>query len=627
MPFREEINEEMNKGLFRRFLVGGIIWTVVIFALAFLEIRHLKYDLLRIIEDPTYAQATHWKIVASFCFIWFIGIAGLGYTLNHLIKTTTLAISEEKHRSIVENSNDVILLQTLSGKILDVNDRATELYGYSREELIGQQISDVISTKKPSSVKQANKNKLLAGEEVVYETTDRHKEGYEIPVEVSGRLVSREGDGIIQVFIRDIRERKEAERELIETNQKLAQAVIDIQEMAYKAEEANQAKSAFLSNMSHEIRTPMNAVIGMSEILEELIQDPQQKKYLEILKNNGKHLLSLVNDILDLSKIESGKIELIEEDVCLCDMFDEVGEIYRPLAEGKGIELVIYSPRRFPHPCGITIDIDKLRQILVNLIGNAIKFTDTGTITVDAMIVDGPELKISVQDTGKGIDERQLTNIFEAFQQGTRDGRNIYSGTGLGLTISKELVELMGGRIEVKSIIGKGSTFTVRVPFRPAEASIIKDKIEGKEQCRDKEVPADDPVAKNPIRILMAEDIEDNIILFQAYLKKENLVLDIARDGLEALKQYKSVMADPDQEPYALVLMDIQMPVMDGYESCRSIRDWEKKEGLEPVPMYSLTAFALKEEELKSMAVGCSGHLTKPIMKKTLIEVINRHRS
>lgn len=627
MPFREEINEEMNKGLFRRLLMGGIIWTIVLFTLAFLEIRHLKYDVLRIATDPAYAQATHSKIVASFCFIWFIGIAGLGYTLNHLIKTTTLAISEEKHRSIVENSNDVILLQSLSGKILDVNERATELYGYRREELIGQQVSDVISSKKSSDEKQANKYKLLAGEEVVYETADRHKDGYEIPVEISGRLVSREGEGVIQVFIRDIRERKEAERELIETNQKLAQAIIEIQEMAYKAEEASRAKSAFLSNMSHEIRTPMNAVIGMSEILEDLIQDPQQKKYLEILKNNGKHLLSLVNDILDLSKIEAGKIELIEEDVCLCDMFDEVGEIYRPLAEGKGIELVIYSPRRYPHPCGVTLDTDKLRQILVNLIGNAIKFTDTGTITVDAMIVDGPELKISVQDTGKGIDERQLTNIFKAFQQGTRDGRNIYSGTGLGLTISKELVELMGGRIEVKSIIGKGSTFTVRVPFRPAEASIIKDKIEGKEQCRDKEVPADDPVAKNPIRILMAEDIEDNIILFQAYLKNENLVLDIARDGLEALKQYKSVMADPDQEPYALVLMDIQMPVMDGYESCRSIRDWEKKEGLEPVPMYSLTAFALKEEELKSMAVGCSGHLTKPIMKKTLIEVINRHRS
>ena len=533
---------------------------------------------------------------------------------------------------------------------------------------------------------------------------------------------------------------------LSETHQRLI-------EQSERAKQANAAKSEFLARMSHEIRTPMNAISGMADLLLDTHLNEQQDQYVRIFRNNSERLLTLINDILDLSKVESGHLELENAPFELTAVLDKTLDLLAPLAHRKGLELIADIAPDLPAEfCG---DADRIQQILVNLVGNAVKFTQTGEVVV--RVEKDPEnparggLRFRVSDTGIGINARDLSAVFEPFVQADSSITRKAVGTGLGLAISKRLVELMGGKIWAESQVGAGSVFwftvTLELQAKPRNVSAVKyhdfsnlralvvddngtnrlllrrlleqwhievDEAEtGSQALRhlenqqsrhagynvvllDRRMPVMDgfdtaeQICNNPafqspvvlmlssdtqagdlararkmgihatlikpiksaklasalqkalhenlrelsagppqiaandhdknggIHILVAEDTEDNRFLINAYLEPEGYQIEMVENGAAAVE---SAMA----HRYDLILMDVQMPVKDGYTATQEIRAWEARQGLSPVPIVALTAHALKGEEARAREAGCSSYLAKPISKPKLDAEIQRH--
>jgi len=364
--------------------------------------------------------------------------------------------------------------------------------------------------------------------------------------------------------------------------------------------EASRAKSEFLANMSHEIRTPMNGIIGMQSLALGASDAEDRTGYLEAAQNSAYSLLAILNDILDVSKIEAGRLDIHRAPFSIRGAVDEVLQLVRHRAHDKGLQLVTNISGTTPD--ALVGDVVRIRQILTNLVGNAVKFTDRGRVEVrvDSRPSESDQLllDVSVIDTGIGIRPEHKDVIFEAFRQADSSTTRQYGGTGLGLTISARLVAIMGGTIAVDSTFGEGSQFRFTIPCKLAARESVA-------------TPAMSPGAPPPsaprrLRILLAEDNTVNQRLAKRLLEKRGHEVSIAGDGKQAVE---AAMLTP---PYDLILMDVQMPVMDGLEATRAIRRMENRQ-LSSVPIVAMTAFAMKADRERCLAAGMNGHLAKPI--------------
>ena len=504
-------------------------------------------------------------------------------------------------RSLIESNIDALMTTDPAGIITDVNKQMEALTGCTRDELIGAPFKDFFTDpeRAAAGIKLVLRDKKVTD----YELTARDRAGRQTVVSYNATTFYDRGRNLQGVFAaaRDVTERK-----LVEAELQQAKAV---------AESASRTKSDFLASMSHEIRTPMNSIMGIADLLAQTQLSEEQQKYVEIFQRSGENLLNLINDILDLSKVEASQLELERTGFSLTDHLEKLTEMVGPRAKDKGLALSISVADDVP--LGLIGDPTRLRQVLLNLLGNAIKFTNAGHVrlAVSMQVAAGeggspvrpfPTLQFTVTDTGIGIPADKLEGVFERFNQADSSTTRRFGGSGLGLTICRQLVELMDGHIWVESALGKGSVFSLCVPFELADAA---------------EFPATEPAAPGPqpdlppMRILLADDSPDNCTIILAYLAGTPYTVDIAETGAMVCDMFRA-------GSYDLVLMDRQMPVMDGLTATRNIRAWEAQQGKPATPIIALTASALKGDREMCLLAGCSAFLTKPIKQAVLLRAI-----
>ena len=645
-----------------------------------------------------------------------------------------LRLSQALARNIIDSSLDMIIVFDKERRILEFNRAAQDAFGYGLGEVLGQSMDLLFFEKAVGEHVYAT---AMQDGSYVQEVSTRRKDGTDFVCLLSASVLRDESSHILGVMSisRDITEQK--------------RTVAELRKAKEAAESANQAKTEFLAGMSHEIRTPMNAIIGMADLLWDTPLMPEQQEYVGIFRRAGLSLLALLNDILDLSKVEAGYLELERVAFDLREVIDKTSEMMAFRAHEKDLELACsVAPDVATNLVG---DPNRLKQVLLNLIGNAIKFTEKGQVVL--RVIRDPEIKqpgallFMVSDSGIGIPSDKIESVFERFVQADSSTTRKYGGSGLGLTISKRFVELMGGRIRVESTEGQGSTFSFTARFtvqsHPERHSVYETDLAGVKtlvaddnatnrlilnealsswgalvtevpggesallelqkdhatdpyqlvllDCRMPDLNGFDVVQKfmrtsslegmtvmvltsdsrsadiaksyklglggylvKPIRrsdlhkavtiamnrpkglgstgpsdsavqlgnhcvkILLVEDSADNALLVRAYLKKTRCEIDHAENGQAALDRFQG-------GHYDLVLMDMHMPVMDGYTATEHMRDWERRHGQQPIPILALTAFGMKEEVQKSLNAGCTEHLVKPIRKATLLAAIAKY--
>ncbi|MGR3179280.1 MAG: ATP-binding protein, partial [Candidatus Anammoxibacter sp.] len=553
--------------------------------------------------------------------VYIHNISGKTEKVSRLVESRTadLRASEAKVKAIVDTVINGIITIDANGAVASFNPAAEKLFGYKADEVLGKNIKMLMPEPFHANHDNYLSKYLLTGQKKVIgigrEVVGMRKDKTVFPVYLAVNEMKIEKERMFVGLIIDITEQKRAEEELMKANK-------NANILANAAEQASKSKSEFLARMSHEIRTPMNAILGMAELLQETELTVDQKKYIDVFSGAGKTLLLLINDILDLSKIEAGQIELEKIDFDLIKLLNQTVAIMEANAKTKGIELVVETKKDVP--AFLKGDPTRLQQVIINLIGNALKFTEKGSVSLSVKNVNNEEpgtLLFAVKDTGVGIPKDKQETIFESFSQADSSVTRKHGGTGLGLAISKKIVEIMGGEICIESEPGKGSVFYFTCKFDVRDKidhSTGKDKV-SKKLPKDGKEAAPDMVKNLPeLKILMVEDNSDNRLLALAFLKKTPFKIDIAENGKIAVDKFKA-------NAYDILLMDMQMPVMDGYTATSEIREWEKAQNLKHTPIVALTAHALKSEEQKSLDAGCDGHITKPINKKVLIKTICEH--
>lgn len=393
----------------------------------------------------------------------------------------------------------------------------------------------------------------------------------------------------------------------------------DLEQASLQANEASRAKTEFLANMSHEIRTPMTAILGYAELLELEELHPgsttiEKSDSIASIRRSGKHLLTLINDILDITKIEAGKMQIESIKTDPCDILSSVTSLIRPTVEERGISLVAQFDSKLPKL--ILSDPLRIRQILMNLVNNASKFTEEGQIKIASRVCgsqDDLSIEFDVTDTGIGMSADQAKRLFNKFEQADSSISRKFGGTGLGLAISKQLAELMGGSLEiVETAPGKGTTFRLTIPVVPDEGGIVWNESPSEAISLSAKDEAEEP--SNPLagkRVLLVEDGPDNRRLISFHIKKAGADIDTAENGQIGVEQWTEHQST---EPYDLILMDMQMPVLDGYSATKALRS----KGCS-IPIIALTAHAMASDRAKCLEAGCSDYATKPIDRKKLI--------
>jgi PAS domain S-box-containing protein len=686
-----------------------------------------KWDWIVLYSMPTaqkYAAVYRldFQLAAVMLAILLLSLASSALWL-HRVVVLPIRDSEQRFRSIVEHLNDALYIHDFDGNLLDVNDNTCKLLGYTRQELIGSHLSRYDGPENARLIPERMKTLVDTGQ-LFFDGEHIRKDGTLVPTTVSAQVISREGSGLAQSFLRDITERRKAEDQIarslsllqatlestadgilvidaqgkvINANHRFARlwnipqdlmsagddskllghvlgqledpdeflrkvkelyaapesesfdtirfrdgrvferyskpqwlnakpegrvwsfrditaqqkAEDDLRNAVVAANAASDAKSQFLANMSHEIRTPMNAILGFSELLCNEPLTPEQADFVQTIRSSGTHLLALINDILDFSKIEAGKMTLEITDCSLAELLNEIESLMTPFAKTRGLRFEMLEPTVLPQT--IRTDPVRLRQCLTNLINNAIKFTSSGHVLVRSTLIesaDAPFLRFEVEDTGPGIAPEAQERIFEAFEQADGSMTRKFGGTGLGLTITRRLTEMLGGKISLVSELGKGSVFAIEIPVN---VDVQKQPAQNR---RNFPIPgqSSDPLPQRfQGKVLVAEDIRTNQALIRTLLQQLGLSTTIVSDGQDAVE--KVMNADFD-----LIILDMQMPRLNGFDAARFIRT----QGI-TTPIIALTAGAIVGDREKCLAAGCDDYLSKPITRQGLVAALAQY--
>ena len=507
---------------------------------------------------------------------------------------------QRRTRLIIDTAYDAFVAMDAAGALADWNHQAELTFGWRREDIIGRPVAEAII---PARHREAHwrglRHFLATGEGPVLgkriELTALHRDGHEFPVEITIAPVPLGGTHLFTAFVHDITERKRAEAELRSAKD--------------QAQAATQAKSEFLANMSHEIRTPLNGIIGMTELALDTTLSPEQRELLDLAKSSADHLLSVLNDILDFSKIEAGKLELETLPFDLRDVLEDTLATLAVRAHAKGLELL--DDVAADVPAVLAGDLHRLRQEVVNLIGNAIKFTERGEVVLRVEAAPppdpaaaGPEahwLHFSVRDTGIGVSHEQQARLFQAFSQADASTTRKYGGTGLGLAISARIVEQMGGRIWLESEEGRGSTFHFTARFGRVRG-------EGK--------PLPERAELRGLRVLVVDDNATNRRILEGMLASWGMRPTLADGGRAALATLAA--AREAGEPFALILLDAMMPEMDGFALAERIQLGSDA----GATLMMLSSAGRREDAERGRALGVSAFLTKPVRQSTLLDAL-----
>jgi len=518
---------------------------------------------------------------------------------------TTRTKESEYARSLIEASLDPLVTISAKGKIMDMNEALANITGITREKLTGTDFLDYFT--EPQKARAVYKEVFAKGSVADSPLTLRHQNGTLIDVLFKGSVYKDDQGNVLGVVIvaRDVTEQKRIATALKEAIVFADLATNIAEEAKIKADAARKiaeaavkAKQQFLSNMSHEIRTPMNAIIGFTKVVLKTELTPKQTEYLTAIKTSGDALIVLINDILDLAKVDAGKMIFEQTPFKMAASISAMLHLFELKVQEKNLKLVRKYDKRIPEV--LLGDPVRLHQIILNLVSNAVKFTKEGAITVSARMVEENDedvlIEFSVSDTGIGIGEEKITMIFENFQQATSGTSRIFGGTGLGLAIVKHLVEAQGGNIQVKSKVNKGSDFIFTLTFK---------KTNEKAESAPGELQSSTRLES--VKVLVAEDIALNQLLMRTLLDDFGFECDIAANGKIAIEKLQ-------MKEYDIILMDLQMPEMNGFEATEYIRKTLKSD----IPIIALTADVTTVDLEKCKSVGMDDYISKPVDEKLL---------
>ncbi len=488
------------------------------------------------------------------------------------------------YRALIENISGVIYTTDIRGQIEFASPGVYGLTGYIPEELVGQHFSFLVSSECIKKVYDHYRAQLqTATRETILEFYCLTREGEKKWVEQTALLLNRkDGTQGFQCFVRDISDKKDFQRQLIAAKN--------------EAEEARQLQEQFLANMSHEIRTPMNGIVGMTNLLLETQLSTQQEQFANVIHRSADNLLVIIDDILDLAKIKAGKLTIEKIPFRLQDVTANVWALFEQRIIKKGLQFAVELDPRIPS--SMIGDPHRLNQVLINLVGNAVKFTEKGSIRISVQQIQqtspkSVNLLFTIADTGMGIAKDQLTHIFDSFSQAAADITRKYGGTGLGLTICKNLLAMQGGDISVDSEPDKGTSFSFHITYG-CEPSRTADHQKSK-------ILQDNQAAFKGKHFLVVEDNPINQQLIEYVIRKAGAQVTVANHGGEAIDYLKA-------NRYDLIIMDLQMPVMDGYETTKYLREKLQLE----TPVLAMTANALKGEQVRCLEAGMNGYMSKP---------------